>query len=56
MAEKEKMVNVTFTLPESIVEWLDGKTVSDDRNRSQLARKIFSEAKAIEDNAAESEK
>lgn len=47
--DKDLAVNVTFTLPASIVEWLDMKTVIDDQNRSQVARKIFREAKALED-------
>ena len=49
MSEKEQSVNVTFTLPASIVEWLDKKVVSDDKNRSQVARKIFREAKEADE-------
>lgn len=54
--DKDLAVNVTFTLPASIVEWLDMKTVTDDQNRSQVARKIFREAKAREDAAEKTKK
>jgi hypothetical protein len=46
---KEETQNITLTLPNSIVEWLDGKVAADDTNRSQVARKIFREAKAAEE-------
>ena len=48
MAEKEATTNVTFTLPQSIVDWLDGKVISDDSNRSRVARNIFRNARAAE--------
>ena len=46
---KEETVNVTLTLPVSLVEWIDEKANVDfDGNRSQAARKILREAKARE--------
>lgn len=39
--DKENNVNVTFTLPKDIATWLNKKSVREDLNRSQIARKIF---------------
>lgn len=48
---KEETINVTLTLPVSLVEWVDKKAQADfDGNRSQAARKILREAKSREEN------
>lgn len=48
---KEDTVNVTLTLPVSLVVWIDGKAHADfDGNRSQAARKVLRDAKAREDS------
>lgn len=46
---KEETINVTLTLPVSLVKWIDSQAQVDfDGNRSQAARKILREAKARE--------
>lgn len=46
--ELERSVNVTFTLPADIVSWIERTSVSEDLNKSQIARKVFRKAMADE--------
>jgi len=46
--EPSKTVNMAFTLDQDIASWIERKSVSEDMNKSQIARKIFREAMKAE--------
>lgn len=48
MRDNETTVNMAFTLDQSIASWIKRKSVSEDMNQSQIARKIFRAAMAEE--------
>ena len=37
----DNSMNVTFTLPASVVSWIKRTAIAEDLNQSQLARKVF---------------
>lgn len=41
MRDSETTVNMAFTLDQSIASWIERRALSEDMNKSQLARKIF---------------
>ena len=51
MQDNNKAVNMAFTLDADIASWIKRKTMSEDINQSQLARKIFRKAMAEEAKA-----
>lgn len=46
MPNDNKTINVAFTLDQDIVSWIKRKTMAEDINQSQLARKVFRAAMA----------
>lgn len=51
MPNDNKAVNMAFTLDADIASWIKRKTMAEDINQSQLARKIFREAMKAEAKA-----
>jgi hypothetical protein len=51
MQDNTKAVNMAFTLDADIASWIKRKTMAEDINQSQLARKIFRAAMAEEAKA-----
>ena len=51
MQDNNKAVNMAFTLDADIASWIKRKTMAEDINQSQLARKIFRAAMAEEAKA-----
>ena len=49
--DSPKTINMAFTLDADIASWIERTSVSQDINKSQLARKIFREAMAAENKA-----
>ena len=46
--ENEKTINMAFTLDQDIASWIKRKSLAEDINQSQLARKVFRAAMAAE--------
>lgn len=51
MQDNSKAVNMAFTLDADIASWIKRKTMAEDINQSQLARKVFRKAMAEEAKA-----
>lgn len=49
--EPNKTVNMAFTLDQDIASWIERKSIGEDMNKSQIARKIFRAAMAAEAKA-----
>lgn len=51
MPNDNKTVNMAFTLDADIASWIKRKTMAEDINQSQLARKVFRAEMAKEASA-----